>query len=168
MPSTSERILSPIPSTSPTEFFDSESKTKVVQQCVDNLISPEKLAIMYKCVPRTIRTWVKKSGQSLPEKYTNNVHELETYTSSIPATNIEVVLTVISINLQSLPFLYNYLHPFTIRFIHSQSFTIIPIHLQSYSFIHNQPRSFTIISLHSQWFTFIYNHCHSFTIIKIH
>ena len=28
---------------------------------------------MYKCVPRTIRTWVKKSGQSLPEKYTNKI-----------------------------------------------------------------------------------------------
>ena len=92
LPSTSKKILSPLPSTSPTEFFDSDSKTKVVQQCVDNLISPEKLAKMYKCVPRTIRTWVKKSGHSLPEKYTNNVHDLETYNSSLPASNIEVVL----------------------------------------------------------------------------
>ena len=90
-PSTSKKILSPVQSTSPIEFFDSESKTKIVQQCVDNLISPEKLAKMYKCVPRTIRTWVKKSGQSLPEKYTNNLRDLETYNSSIPASNIEVV-----------------------------------------------------------------------------
>ena len=102
MPSTSEKIPSPVASTSPIEFFDSESKIKVVQQCVDNLISPEKLAKMYKCVPGTIRTWVKKSGHSLPEKYTNNLHDLETYNSSLPASNIEVVLqftsTLIHIN----------------------------------------------------------------------
>ena len=111
MPSTSEKIPSPVASTSPIEFFDSESKAKIVQQCVDNLISPEKLAKMYKCVPRTIRTWVKKSGHSLPEKYTNNLHELETHNSSLPASNIEVVL--------QFTFIRNHLHSFTILYIHS-------------------------------------------------
>ena len=90
-------IQSPLPIPSPNEFFDSESKTKIVQQCVDNLISPEKLAEVYKCVPTSIRNWVKKSGHSLPKNYSNNMKDLVTYNSSAPVTNIEVVLYLTTI-----------------------------------------------------------------------
>ena len=155
--------MSPAASTSPIEFFDSESKDKIVKQCVDNLISPEKLATVYKCVPKTIRTWVKKSGHSLPRNYTNNLRDLETYNSSLPASNIEVVLQFTSINSQSFPFILNRLNSLTIFYIHPQSFTFMNNHLHSCKIIYIHAQSFTFILDHFQSlrsFTFIHNHYH--------
>ena len=46
-----------------------EDKSIIVKQCVENLVSPKKLAILYKCDSKSVRNWVKKRGFELPKKY---------------------------------------------------------------------------------------------------
>ena len=53
----------------------SKTEKKVVESCIIDKISPAKLSKINSVDVRTVRRWVKKSGNALPSKY---LHNLET------------------------------------------------------------------------------------------
>ena len=46
-----------------------EQRTQIVQECVEDQVSPADLARKWKCRPETIRAWVRKAGKQLPRRY---------------------------------------------------------------------------------------------------
>jgi hypothetical protein len=49
--------------------FSADERTKIVSECVDELISPAELALRYNVNVTAIRSWVKASGKTLPSRY---------------------------------------------------------------------------------------------------
>ena len=62
--------------------IDSQTKELIVQQCTEELISPEKLSTIHPCNADTVRRYVKSSGQSLPTKYISTVDSKHKPTTS--------------------------------------------------------------------------------------
>ena len=52
-----------------TPYIDAEIKAQIVHHCVNDLISPERLAKLYHYSVRSIQNWVKASGYNLPKTY---------------------------------------------------------------------------------------------------
>ena len=46
-----------------------EQKNLIIDECVEDRISPTILARKWNCSPRSIRTWIQKAGKQLPKKY---------------------------------------------------------------------------------------------------
>ena len=62
--------LAPPTDTAPrTRGLTSDQRQQIVKECVEDRISPSDLAKKWGCSPDSIRTWVRKSGQNLPESY---------------------------------------------------------------------------------------------------
>ena len=51
------------------EHLTQEQRTQIIQECVEDKVSPAVLAKKWGCNPGTIRMWVKKAGKTLPKTY---------------------------------------------------------------------------------------------------
>ena len=72
-----------VPANNIEEKNDDDFKNFIVKQCTEELISPTKLASMYKKSEKTIRQWVKSSGVPLPQKYQQKLQQKITFLSNI-------------------------------------------------------------------------------------
>ena len=52
-----------------TKNLTPEQKQQIINECVENHISPMDLAKKWGCNPDTIRSWVRKAGKTLPKTY---------------------------------------------------------------------------------------------------
>jgi len=52
-----------------TKNLTKEQRTEIVNECVQDKVSPVDLAKKWNCNPDTIRTWVRKAGKNLPRVY---------------------------------------------------------------------------------------------------
>ena len=59
----------PIKKTQCSIHADNETKSLIVQQCVEGKVSPQKLEQIYHYSQKSVRGWVKKNGDKLPAKY---------------------------------------------------------------------------------------------------
>ena len=50
-----------------------EQRQQIVNECVENHISPMDLAKKWGCNPDTIRSWVRKAGKTLPKQYKKTI-----------------------------------------------------------------------------------------------
>ena len=62
----------PVKRTKCSSHADNETKTLIVQQCVEGKVSPQKLEQVYHYSQKSVRGWVKKEGHQLPAKYNKN------------------------------------------------------------------------------------------------
>ena len=56
-----------------TENLDPELRQKIINECVQAMISPTDLARRWNCNADTIRTWVREAGLTLPKQYKKSI-----------------------------------------------------------------------------------------------
>jgi len=62
-------VDTPVKRTQCSSHADNETKSLIVQQCVEGKVSPQKLEQIYHYSQKSVRGWVKKKGDKLPAKY---------------------------------------------------------------------------------------------------
>ena len=78
----SDDVIVPANNTSSSEDKNNdELKNVIVKQCTEELISPSKLASMHQKSEKTIRKWLKSSGVTLPQKYTQKSKQKITFST---------------------------------------------------------------------------------------
>ena len=57
-----------------TKNLTPEQRQQIINECVEEMISPTDLARKWNCNADTIRTWVRKAGLTLPKQYKKSIY----------------------------------------------------------------------------------------------
>ena len=57
-----------------TKNLTPEQRQQIINECVEEMISPTDLARKWNCNADTIRTWVRKAGLALPKQYKKSIY----------------------------------------------------------------------------------------------
>ena len=57
-----------------TKNLTPEQRQQIINECVEDMISPTDLARKWNCNADTIRTWVRKAGLTLPKQYKKSIY----------------------------------------------------------------------------------------------
>ena len=70
----SQEVVKPPNSGLTTKNLTPEQRQQIINECVEDMISPTDLARKWNCNADTIRTWVRKAGLTLPKQYKKSIY----------------------------------------------------------------------------------------------
>ena len=70
----SQEVAKPPNSGLTTKNLTPEQRQQIINECVEDMISPTDLARKWNCNADTIRTWVRKAGLTLPKQYKKSIY----------------------------------------------------------------------------------------------
>ena len=79
-----------------TKMLTSEQKSQIINECVEDMISPVDLAKKWGCNPDTIRAWVRKAGKVLPKTYKKSAFSERAATPGYVSTSPGLVMCQLS------------------------------------------------------------------------